>query len=89
MVKFIKICDTVLVLSFARLFLYWIFDSTGKYNQSNCNFDLIFQVYAVEGSSIAKHAEMLVRANKLDNVIQVRNKLNIEASERNEISLFY
>jgi hypothetical protein len=44
---------------------------------------LIFQVYAVEGSSIAKHAEMLVRANKLDNVIQVRNKLNIEASERN------
>ena len=29
------------------------------------------QVYAVEGSSIAKHAEMLVRANKLDNIIHV------------------
>ncbi len=28
-------------------------------------------MYAVEGSSIAKHAEMLVRANKLDNVIKV------------------
>lgn len=29
------------------------------------------KVYAVEGSSIAKHAEMLVRSNKLDDVIQV------------------
>ena len=28
-------------------------------------------MYAVEGSSIAKHAEMLVRSNKLDSVIQV------------------
>lgn len=30
------------------------------------------KVYAVEGSSIAKHAEGLVKANKLANVIQVR-----------------
>ena len=29
------------------------------------------QVYAVEGSSIAKHAEHLVRANKVDHVIKV------------------
>jgi len=32
---------------------------------------LLYQVYAVEGSSIAKHAEMLVRSNKLDSVIQL------------------
>ena len=29
------------------------------------------KVYAVEGSSIAKHAEQLVRANKVENVIKV------------------
>ena len=29
------------------------------------------KVYAVEGSSIAKHAEELVRANKVDHVIRV------------------
>ncbi len=45
--------------------------------ENHCSNSLIsciftsFQVYAVEGSSIAKHAEMLVRANKLDNVIKV------------------
>ena len=29
------------------------------------------KVYAVEGSSIAKHAEQLVKANKVDGVIKV------------------
>ena len=33
--------------------------------------DSILQVYAVEASSIAKHAEELVRANKVDHVIKV------------------
>ena len=39
--------------------------------QKKCQLQLFSQVYAVEGSSIAKHAEMLVRANKLDNIIHV------------------
>ena len=33
--------------------------------------NILVKVYAVEGSSIAKHAEQLVRANKVDNVIKV------------------